>query len=276
VFKKCGAYLLILVLFAALFPACASPTRSVIRGRNGGGALARSLARVDVAAPLLLGLGLYASGWDDDLSDAIAGSATGDLDQVNLNNRRAYDDASQAILYASPLLWVVPTLASHTQPALHVRDEVPAATARRLAVGSGATLATYATGYALKEGVGRRRPDEPDNLAEADSFPSGHTYLTSVAATLSRHELGRSTLSARAKKRLSWAVTAVPIATAYLRVRTKRHYVSDVLVGYTFGSFWGHLANEVFLSPADPIVPYFNLRRVPGAAELRLGVTFDL
>ena len=267
---------LCLLLLALALPACAAPQRSLRRGGGGGGALARSLSRVDVVAPLVVGLGLQASGWDDELSDAIAGTATGDLDRVDLHNRRAYDDASDVLLYASPLLWVAPTLANARRPGLHLRDEVPASTARRLAVGTGATLLTLGGGEGIKAMVARPRPDEPDNVAEADAMPSGHTYMTSVAATLARHEIGRSSLSRRTRNRLAWAVTAVPITTAFLRVRAKRHYVSDVLVGYAFGSFWGHLANEWALGPADPILPFLDVQRVGGAPALRLGVVFDL
>ena len=266
---------IVVVLLLCGVAGCASPTRSVTRGSSGG-AVWRSLARVDVAAPLLVGLGLAASGWDDDISDSIAGSGTGDIDQVNLNNRQAYDDASEVLLLTSPLLWGVPTILNHRAPARPLRDEVPASTARKIAVGTGATLATYGAGYLFKDAVDRQRPDEPDDPDANDSMPSGHTYLTSVAATLARHEIGRSWWSRRTKNRLSWAVTAVPVATGYLRVRAKRHYVSDVLVGYAFGAFWGHLANDAFLSPADPVMPFFTIDRRGGNRAVRLGVTFDI
>ncbi len=245
--------------------------------RSGWSATGRALARPDVWVPAVAGGVILAGGWDRDISDAIAGSETGPLER-DIHDRQTYGRISDALLYTAPALWAVPVGLNHrcANPRYPNCGCTYASTSKRIWTNLGATGATFVGGQAWKELRGRQRPDEPDNPDEDDSFPSGHTYITSVSATLARHEIGRLPISQRRKQWASAAVTAWPVATAFLRVRAKRHYASDVLVGYAYGSFMGHLANEVFLAPTDPLIPTLRSSREGRGRRFTLGFTMDL
>lgn len=91
-----------------------------------------------------------------------------------------------------------------------------------------------ATTLALKEIVGKERPNGEDNK----SFPSGHTSATFQAA-------------AYLQKRYGWnyGIPAYAIAgyTAYSRVYADKHYVEDVLAGATLGVLSSYLFTKKML-----------------------------
>jgi len=88
--------------------------------------------------------------------------------------------------------------------------------------------------FALKEVVGRKRPDESPGDAAAldpfsghDSFPSGHATLAFAAATT----LDRETSS-------RWVpAIGYPLAgfVAWSRIHDRRHWPSDVVAGAAIG-----------------------------------------
>jgi hypothetical protein len=84
----------------------------------------------------------------------------------------------------------------------------------------------------LKDAVRRKRPGS----GTGTSFPSGHTSLAFCAATLidrnSGHELGIP----------AYAIAA---ATAVSRVKSKRHFPSDVLAGAALGVLCGGLVDSL-------------------------------
>jgi len=95
-------------------------------------------------------------------------------------------------------------------------------------------LAAAATTVAIKECVGRERPDESAADASVfrpftshDSFPSGHATLAfAAAATLDRETRSR------------WVpAIAYPVAgaVAWSRIHDHRHWTSDVLAGAAIG-----------------------------------------
>jgi membrane-associated phospholipid phosphatase len=97
-----------------------------------------------------------------------------------------------------------------------------------------AMLAAGATTIAIKEAVGRERPDESPGDATVfhpftshDAFPSGHATLAFAAATV----LDRET-------RARWVpMVAYPAAglVAWSRLHDRRHWTSDVLAGAAIG-----------------------------------------
>ena len=91
--------------------------------------------------------------------------------------------------------------------------------ARQYTRGAASALAIT---YALKDAVGKERPDGRSD----DSFPSGHTAVAMHAASHLRQRYG-----------LRWGIPAYLAATyvGYSRVYDDRHYENDVLVGAALG-----------------------------------------
>lgn len=89
-----------------------------------------------------------------------------------------------------------------------------------------AVMTTHLVTFIIKKSVGRTRPDGSNNL----SFPSGHTSaMTAIAGVL--------------QKRHGWkaGIPAYLLATyvAVTRIKTQKHYASDVLAGATIGTLIG-------------------------------------
>ena len=89
-----------------------------------------------------------------------------------------------------------------------------------------AVMTTQLLTLIIKKSVGRTRPDVSNNL----SFPSGHTSaMTAVAGVL--------------QKRHGWraGIPAYLLATyvAVTRIKTQKHFASDVLAGATIGTLIG-------------------------------------
>ena len=89
-----------------------------------------------------------------------------------------------------------------------------------------AVIATQLLKFTIKKSVGRTRPDGSNNL----SFPSGHTSATMTAASVLH-------------KRHGWKVS-IPayLFSAYVgitRIRSRKHFATDVLAGATLGTIIG-------------------------------------
>ncbi len=93
------------------------------------------------------------------------------------------------------------------------------------------------TVYALKNGVGKERPDHSDKL----SFPSGHTATGFTNATLLFYEYKDSDF---------WYASSgylFATATGALRIANNKHYTSDVFAGAGIG-----LATGIIVSYWNP------------------------
>jgi membrane-associated phospholipid phosphatase len=75
---------------------------------------------------------------------------------------------------------------------------------------------------ALKQTIGRKRPDGSDHL----SFPSGHaSNAFAIATVIERHYGGKA----------GWPAYVLASTVAVSRLQRDRHYLSDVLAGATLG-----------------------------------------
>lgn len=79
---------------------------------------------------------------------------------------------------------------------------------------------------AVKAIVNERRPDGSNN----NSFPSGHTALAFVGATMVHHEFGLTN-----SHWYSVAAYSLATATATLRILNNAHYMQDVIMGAGMG-----------------------------------------
>ena len=109
------------------------------------------------------------------------------------------------------------------------------------------------TSFFLKHVTRRTRPgDCPAGDATCESrrhlsFPSGHAALAFTAASLScTYHVRVGVYGSRvADYAACGASVGLALATSFLRIRARRHYLSDVLVGSAIGVLAGWLLPSV-------------------------------
>ena len=139
------------------------------------------------------------------------------------------------------------------------RSQLPRmATANALAVGL-----TVGLGQGLKHTVSERRPDGTDS----QSFPSGHTALAFMSATVLHREYGHLS------PWISVGAYASATTTELLRVHHNRHYMNDVFVGAGIGVTATHLA--YFLTDQIYKGRYINPPGITRADLIRVGQFLD-
>ena len=112
-------------------------------------------------------------------------------------------------------------------------------------------LASQGATTLLKEETNRERPD----MKGDKSFPSMHTSRAASQATLASRNLESIPMSNTAKYAFRAGFTTLAAGTAWARVEGRRHYLGDVLAGYSLGHFISAFINDAFLgidSPDDP------------------------
>ena len=122
-------------------------------------------------------------------------------------------------------------------------DEVALDVGKRIVVETLAVGATATITKAMKEGVGRTRPDGSDT----QSFPSGHSSAAFVAATLGRRNLEYIDMTQTMRYVTGAGFTALAATTAWARVEGGVHYPSDVLFGAALGNFLGVFVHGAFI-----------------------------
>lgn len=112
--------------------------------------------------------------------------------------------------------------------------------AQLLTAGAGSLVLTAGVTQGLKHSISRERPDGTD----FDSFPSGHTAMSFMSATILSKEYGSYS------PWISVASYGIASAVAVQRVAADRHYATDVLAGAAIGicsvqaSYW--LTDRIF------------------------------
>lgn len=109
-------------------------------------------------------------------------------------------------------------------------------------IGGMALLINWQITEGLKDISERDRPDYEDN----ESFPSGHASTAALLSSLATKNLEYIDISDTTKRWLGYAFSSLAFATAYARVEGRKHYPSDVLMGYAIGHFIGVFFDELF------------------------------
>lgn len=213
-----------------------------------------------VWVPLAGAVVFRAGDWDEDVSDwarretPVFGSTE--------NARRWSDDlkSASAIAYALTVL----ATPSGDDPREWFTNK-----AKGLAVGLGARAATSWSTRALKEGIGRERPDGSDDL----SMPSGHSSASAVNTRLASRNLRAIPMSDRTRRALDIGLLSLTLGTSWARVEAGKHYPSDTLAGMALGGFFAAFVNDAFLgdpvADADGDVRGVMLEAVPDGAMIR-------
>lgn len=134
---------------------------------------------------------------------------------------------------------------------------------RRLAVGAGAILAEGALTTALKEVVGRERPNGRNDR----SFPSGHAAQAASRAALAMHNLDAFELPRWGRTAARVGLFGVAAGASLARVEAGKHHLVDVLAGYALGNFISGVAQRAFVQSPGTSVTF---EPHPGGGALRL------
>jgi hypothetical protein len=157
-------------------------------------------------------------------------------------------DASDLMLDATGIAYLATTLAT---PSGDNAKEWIEAKSKGLAVGVTGLLASQGATTLLKEETNRERPD----MKGDKSFPSMHTSRAASQATLASRNLESIPMSKTARYAFRAGFTGLAAGTAWARVEGKRHYLGDVLAGYSLGHFISAFINDAFLGIDSPDEP---------------------
>jgi hypothetical protein len=174
----------------------------------------------------------------DDADSRIADWAADETPVFGSNEKAA--QWSDDLLRASEAAYWVSTLAT---PSGEEPLDWVIAKAKGVVVGLAATNITTETTNALKRTTQRRRPDD----SSSGSFPSGHTSSASAHSTLARRNVEVLQIGRGGRVALDLGLAALAVGTAYCRVEARKHYPSDVLVGYSLGRLISSFVNDAFL-----------------------------
>lgn len=149
-------------------------------------------------------------------------------------------DASDLLLNLSEVSYVVTALAT---PGGKDKTKWAYSKAKGLAVGGASLLVTQHITDLTKDLTERTRPDNSSDR----SFPSAHSSNASAAVTLATRNLDSLELTPRTKTLIHMGFKTLAVGTAWARVEGKRHYPSDVLVGYALGHFMSAVFNDTLM-----------------------------
>ncbi len=178
-------------------------------------------------APLAGAALLSIGNWDEELSEWAA-----EKQPVFGGNGR---DASDKLRDAAAIAYLVTAFAAPSETA---GDK-----ARGLTVGLATIALQQGITHSLKSITSRVRPDGRTK----SSFPSGHAAIASSSATLARRNLDYLELADWANSVSRFALWSVTAGTAWARVESEKHFVSDVLVGMALGHYVAAFMHEAFM-----------------------------
>jgi hypothetical protein len=141
---------------------------------------------------------------------------------------------------ASGAVYFVTVLAT---PSGDTTSEWLTAKAKGLALGFIASEVAGGGTSLLKRASGRTRPDGSNDA----SFPSGHASGSAVFTTLARRNLETITMSHGSRIVADIGIAGLAVGTGWARIEAKKHYPSDILVGYALGHFASAFINDAFL-----------------------------
>lgn len=142
--------------------------------------------------------------------------------------------------------------------------------AKGYAVDLAAVGAANGITHVLKTAVGRTRPSRTND----ESFPSGHTTSAATSDRLAARNLEYLNLSAVARRRITYGLDALTIATAWARVEAAAHYPSDTLVSIALGNFSANFFRNAFVDSEGDRIQEIAVVPTQGGLMLRFSARF--
>ena len=144
--------------------------------------------------------------------------------------------------------------------------------AKGLTVGVAAGLATAGSTSFLKTIANRARPNDSSTHTH-DSFPSGHASASSAFTNLARQNLESISLSPGERLFADIGLVGISAGTGWARIEAKKHYPSDVLVGYALGHFLSSFINDAFLGLDNEKGPLLTVE--PSRKDIYVGFNWN-
>ncbi len=212
-------------------------------------------------APLAGALLLQIDDWDEDISAWAA-------DKTPLfGSQNSARNASDTLRNLSVAALIVTTLAT---PSGDSSDDWLAAKGKGFAVAAAANLSNGGVTTGLKHWSGRTRPDGSSDR----SFPSGHSSVTAVNATLAARNLQSIEMGANYRRAMRIGFGVFAGGAAWARVEANVHFPSDVLVGAALGHFIGAFVDDAFLGLDDSDTKAINLSLMPDMVLVQFQLVF--
>ena len=131
--------------------------------------------------------------------------------------------------------------------------------ARGLSVGAATMVLDGLVNSALKEAVGRERPDGSNDK----SMPSGHASKAASRSAMAIRNLDAFDMPDWSRSMATWSLRGLALGTGLARVEAEKHHLSDVLAGYAVGQFVAHFMYEAFFEGEED-GPQISFAPVPG------------
>ena len=212
-------------------------------------------------APLAGALLLQIDDWDEDISDWAT-------DKTPLfGSQRSAENASDTLRNLSIAAVIVTTL---TTPSGDSSNDWLAAKSKGIAVAAAANLMDVGVTSTLKNWTDRTRPDGSDDR----SFPSGHSSVSAINATLAARNLRSIEMGANYRRAMGIGFSVFAGGAAWARVEANLHYPSDVLVGAALGHFLGAFVNDAFLGLSASETQTVNLSLAPELILIQFQLVF--
>ena len=145
-----------------------------------------------------------------------------------------------------------------------------AAKSKGFAVAAAANLLNGGATTGLKNWSDRTRPDGSSDK----SFPSGHSSVATVNATLAARNLQSIDMSANYRRAMRLGFGMFAGGAAWARVEANVHYPSDVLVGAALGHFFAAVINDAFMGVNESETKAINLSLAPDFVAIQFQVGF--
>ena len=144
------------------------------------------------------------------------------------------EDASDTLRDVATGAYVVTALLA---PSASLQDK-----AKGLALGASTMLVDGVVNQGLKDWTQRERPDGSND----ESLPSGHASKAASRSALAMTNLRQMDMPAWLRTGSIWGLHGVAAGAGLARVEARKHYLSDVLVGYAVGNFVANFMQRAF------------------------------